>query len=383
MGLPSDCRGLRRRAFVVLRPVSAQAGLSTAARLSDAFKHFERVPLESGKIRVESPSNIALIKYWGKCGCQRPANPSLSFTLSRARTETELSFTPKRGAGFSLEVFLEAERKPEFEPKITVFFERIASEFPFLENYHFAVHTRNSFPHSSGIASSASGISALALALVALERERGVARSEPAARRRASALARLGSGSACRSLYPGLVLWGETPAIPGSSCEYAIPYPHPVHPLFRDFRDTILLIHAGCKGVSSTSGHESMNAHPYAAARFEQAAAQLEAMIPVLQAGDLEAFGALVEREALSLHAIMMTASAPYLLLLPNTVAVLQKVWAYRRQTANPLYFTLDAGANVHLLYPACHQQAIQAFIKTELLAYCEAGRCIEDSLAY
>ena len=339
--------------------------------------------LKKGKIRTKSPSNIALIKYWGKCGEQIPANASLSFTLSNSLTETELSFTEKPADGFGFKFFFHGQHKPDFEPRIAVFLQRIAAQIPFLKDYYFEIHSYNTFPHSSGMASSASGMSALALALVQLERDLGGDLDAFAAARKASFLARLGSGSACRSIYKGLVVWGHTSVIPGSSDEYAIPYPHEVHPVFRGFQDTILLIHRGQKSVSSTIGHRSMQGHPYAKPRFKQAEKNLESLIPALKSGDLEAFGRLVEHEALSLHAMMMTAAPAYLLMLPNTVAVLQAVWDYRKQTRHPLYFTLDAGANVHLLYPKTHRQSILDFIDEELLRYCQEGHYITDRAAY
>ncbi len=339
--------------------------------------------LKSGKIRVTSPSNIALIKYWGKRGEQIPAHASLSFTLSHSLTETELSFVeePSEGPGFRF--FFHGRHRPDFEPKIATFFRRVAAHIPFLRDYHFEIHSRNTFPHSSGMASSASGMSALALALVQLERDLGADLDAFAAARRASFLARLGSGSACRSLYKGLVVWGRISAIPGSSDAYAIPYPYGVHPIFRGVQDTILLIQRGQKSLASSLGHELMQGHPHAKPRFEEAEKNLESLIPVLKSGDWEAFGGLVEREALSLHAMMMTATPAYLLMLPNTVAVLHAVWDYRKQTGHPLCFTLDAGANVHLLYPETHRQLILDFIDGELLRYCQGQGYMADRAAY
>lgn len=339
--------------------------------------------LKRACLSTKSPSNIALVKYWGKRELQLPENPSLSFTLTHCITETTLSVTEQRAGGAGIKVFFQGRHKPEFEPKIASFFERLAPELPFIRDYDFEVHTSNNFPHSSGIASSASGISALALALVELERDLGAALDPPAAQRRASALARLGSGSACRSVYKGLVVWGQLPAIPGSSDAYAIPYPHPVHPLFQEFQDTILVIQKMEKRISSSLGHELMRKNPYSKARFKAAKDNLESMIGILEAGDLENFALLVEHEALSLHAMMMTSKPAYLLMLPDTLHVLQKVWDYRKQTGQPLCFSLDAGANVHLLYPKAQQQPILKFIREELLMHCEGGLCVEDQVAY
>ena len=126
----------------------------------------------SGTVKWSSPSNIALIKYWGKRGNQIPANPSISFTLDKCKTLTELTFELRNSNdGFSFEVYFDGVLKPDFQPKIETFFKRIEAYVPFVKNYHFKINTKNTFPHSSGIASSASGMSALAMCLLSLEQQ--------------------------------------------------------------------------------------------------------------------------------------------------------------------------------------------------------------------
>jgi len=120
------------------------------------YKHL----LESGAVAYSAPSNIALVKYWGKKAHQIPANPSISFTLNNCKTSTMLTFQRKTSKGFSFEVFLDGELQEDFKPKIEQFFSRIEAYLPFLASYHFRIETSNTFPHSSGIASSASGMSA-------------------------------------------------------------------------------------------------------------------------------------------------------------------------------------------------------------------------------
>src|SRR5690606_37668567 len=153
----------------------------------------------------------------------------------------------------------------------------------------------------------------------------------------------LGSGSACRSIYPGLAVWGKSEFVEGRSDLYAIPYPYEVHENFKNFRDTILLIDEGQKKVSSTVGQQLMEKHPYAQQRFESANENLGKMIEILKDGNLKEFGELVEHEALSLHAMMMTSIPSFILMKPNTVAVIEKMKDFREQTGANLYFTLDA----------------------------------------
>jgi len=333
----------------------------------------------SGSVSAKCPSNIALIKYGGKREIQIPMNPSLSFTLNESNTQTELKFKPKNTGEFSLKVFLDKEPKEDFVPKIITFFKRIEEFLPFLNQFEFEIHTHNTFPHSSGIASSASGMGALALCLTELETRLGGDLSSDEKLKKASFLARLGSGSACRSLYPGITVWGETDAVKGSSDCYAVPYPYEVHENFRNFQDTILLIDEGQKEVSSTVGHRLMENHPYAEKRFKSAEENLKRLIPILKEGSLEEFGTIVEHEALSLHAMMMTSNPYFILMKPNTLCVIEKLWEFRKSTALPLFFTLDAGANVHLLYPKKNKQKINDFVENDLKKYCFEAKMIKD----
>lgn len=340
----------------------------------------KQAPL-TGQVAWEAPSNIALVKYWGKHGEQLPMNPSVSFTLDACRTRTTLEYRPRQEADKSplLEVLLHGEPAPGFAPKILEFLKRAQPYQPFLDQYAFRIQTRNSFPHSSGIASSASGMAALALCLMALEARLNPGMTSDQFRRKAAFLARLGSGSATRSVDGGLVLWGEHPGLDGSSDLLGIPFPGETHLVFRDFHDTILLVDKGKKEVSSTVGHGLMNGHPFAGARFEQARQNLNQLCGVLAQGDLEAFMEIVEGEALSLHAMMLTSSPSYLLMKPGTLAILEEIRRFRKETSEPVCFTLDAGANVHVLYPSASSPVVYPFIQEVLLPYCHKGQHICD----
>lgn len=343
--------------------------------------HGPQVTPGSGSVRWSAPSNIALVKYWGKHGVQLPANPSLSFTLDACTTRTELFYHPKKQPGTQpeVEVVLDGLPAPGFIPKVRQFLERARPYMPWLDQFGFRLETSNSFPHSSGIASSASGMAALALCLVELERGFYPQMPEALFRRKASFLARLGSGSAARSIDGGLVLWGEHPSIKGSSDLYAIPYPGEVHAVFREYHDTILLVDEGEKAVSSTVGHGLMHGHPYAASRFAQAGHNLDRLQNILAGGDLEAFMEVVESEALSLHAMMLASTPSYILMKPGTLSIIEAIRAYRAKTGNPVCFTLDAGANVHVLYPAASAGDVYPFIREVLTAYCKDSHHICD----
>jgi len=312
-----------------------------------------------------SPSNIALIKYWGKYPGQLPANASLSYTLSASHTDTTVRNEGKTGTrDFRIRLFLDGQARPDFEPKIQQFLARLGPEADFLRGLDLRIDTHNSFPHSSGIASSASGLSALALCLLDL-RQQASGKEEEDFFRTASHWARLGSGSASRSVYGPLVLWGRHSAFAESNDTYAIPYPDELHPSFNQVGDCILLVEQGQKSVSSSAGHRLMEGHAFAEARFQQAGQNLSALKEILRAGDWEAFGIMLESEALTLHAMMMSSKPYYLLMKPDTLRWIEALWAWRREKALPLYFTLDAGANIHLLYPPDIEQEVLNWVIT------------------
>lgn len=335
-----------------------------------------------GSIRWTSPSNIALIKYWGKHGRQLPQNPSVSFTLERAMTDTKLSWTPKTGAdqGFSLEFLFEGEPQPAFKEKVEAFLISILDVFPFLKQLHLKIESRNSFPHSSGIASSASSMSALALCLCSLEHELfDSLESDEAYHQKASYIARLGSGSACRSIYGGLGLWGKTSTVPGSSDEFAVEYTDQIEEVFRTFYDSILIVSRSEKSVSSRAGHGLMDGNPFASERYQQARQRMEQLLGYMKKGDLAGFGRIVENEALTLHALMMASNPSYLLMEPNTLAIIKKMRAFREATGQHIYFSLDAGPNMHLLYPETARNDVIPFIMKELIPLCEDEQWIDD----
>jgi diphosphomevalonate decarboxylase len=336
---------------------------------------------DSGSSKWRAPSNIALVKYWGKKKGQIPTNPSVSFTLDNSATLTELRFkrTDKVTGLPAFEVFLQGQPAPYFAPKIRSFFERILPYQPFIAQYHFEIHTENTFPHSSGIASSASGMAALALCLMDMEKSLFPSMDEDFFYQKASFLARLGSGSAARSIRGKLVHWGKQDSVPGSSDLYGIPYPLKVAPLFGSFQDTILLVDKGEKQVSSTQGHGLMKDHPFAISRFTQARSNIDALQPILQEGDLTSFIALVESEALTLHAMMMTSMPYFMLMKAGTLQIIERIWEYRRSNGEPVCFTLDAGANVHLLYPKASQVSVHTFVERELLPFCQGGEHLRD----
>jgi len=336
----------------------------------------------AGKSTWSAPSNIALVKYWGKKQNQIPANPSLSFTLSNCKTITSIAYQPVTNTGeFQFDFYFDNKPKEDFKPKIVKFLERIEIYCPYLKNYHFSIYSTNTFPHSSGIASSASGMSALALNIMSLEKALHPEMSASYFYQKASFLARLGSGSACRSIKGEIVVWGEHQDFTESSDEFGIAFPYQVHQIFKNYQDTILLVDKGEKQVSSTVGHDLMHNHPFAQQRFEQAHTNLSKLKTILETGNVTEFIALVESEALTLHAMMMTSMPYFILMKPNTLQIINKIWDFRKETAIPVCFTLDAGANVHVLYPEQNKSEVLDFIEKQLACYCQNQQFIIDQV--
>jgi diphosphomevalonate decarboxylase len=337
---------------------------------------------QQGMVMWQSPANIALIKYWGKKGHQLPANPSISFTLHHACTRMKLQWErkPVPGDGIDLTFFFEEKENPKFGRKISDFLHVILPDYPFLKELQLTIHSENSFPHSAGIASSASSMSALALCLCSLEQVFYGTLSE--ARdffHKASYLARLASGSASRSVYGGLVTWGKIEGISYSSDEFATPLQTPVHPIFKNYHDTVLVVSRTEKTTSSRAGHALMDVHPFKKARYEQAHRNILDIIKAIETGDLDTFNRITEEEALTLHALMMTSSPSVLLLLGNSIEIIHRLRTFRAEKRLPVCFTIDAGPNIHVLYPDSAKLDVERWILSEMLQFCESSYHIID----
>jgi diphosphomevalonate decarboxylase len=338
---------------------------------------------KKGQILCKCPSNIAIIKYWGKHGVQLPRNPSISFTLNNAYTETLLTYSAKENFDnkIDLSFYFEGKENETFKAKQVKFLNSLLPIFPFLTQLHITIESHNSFPHSAGIASSASSMATLAMCLCTLEVQLFHSDTEGSDKflKKASYIARLGSGSACRSLYPKMAVWGTLPDVEGSSDEYAVPFEQEMHDVFKTFHDDILIASKGEKSVSSRMGHGLMDNNPFAEPRYAQARSRMSTLLSALKSGDVETFGQICEDEAMTLHALMMTNSPWFTLLKPNTLKMIEILRGYREDTKLPIYFSLDAGPNLHLLYPQAVENDVKNLIDNELRQYCEGGQVIFD----
>ncbi len=329
--------------------------------------------------RWRCPSNIALIKYWGKRDFQKPINASLSFVLQNSFTETSVELY--KDGNQKVEFYFEGNES-SFDNRIEKYLNQISERIPWVNKYNFRIHSSNSFPHSAGIASSASSFGALALCLTELDfAHSGKETDSSEFWQNASELARMGSGSACRSVYPGFAIWGKTQLFESCSDDYAIPLSEGIHPVFFGLCDAILLVDSGKKEVSSSAGHQSMNEHIYQRSRVAQACLNINELYLALLTGDQEKFITIVENEALSLHAMMMTSNPSFMLLKPKSLELISRIRRFREKSKIPMSFTIDAGPNIHLLYFQESELDVKAFIERELLGFCENGKWIDDQI--
>lgn len=282
--------------------------------------------------------NIALIKYWGRLDddLNLPLTGSLSMTLDTLRTRTTVAWDPTLK---DHEVTINGEvqkGKPRF---------RVAKHLERLKEHAghagFArVASENNFPMGSGIASSASAFAALTGAAFAAL---GGAMPDP---EELSTWARLGSGSAARSIQGGFVEWVAGARHEDSYAYQLAPESH------WDLRDVVVLVSESHKKVGSTEGHEIARTSPFLDARLAHLHTSLALARAAVMERDVKALGEIAEMDALSMHAVMMTSNPSLLYWQPETVRLLHATRAMREEGGPDVYFTLDAGPNVHLLTP-------------------------------
>jgi diphosphomevalonate decarboxylase len=295
--------------------------------------------------------NLALVKYWGQVdpSLNLPANDSISLNLSGATTTTTVAFDPVlvrdemtlNGAPIDAETLR----------RVSVHLDRVRVLAD--TAIRARVTSRNDFPTSAGVASSASAFAALSLAAT---HALGLDLTE----RELSVLARKGSGSACRSIPDGFVAWVAGAADAAS-------YAHSLWPCDHwDLRVVTVTFPGAHKAISSLEGHQAAPHSPFYRARLRHVDETLDRVRDALRRKDFDALGMAVEREAMSLHAVAMTSpmeTHPWLSGIyywrPETVRVIRKVQQWRA-AGLPVYLTLDAGASVHLL---CEGKALDAVL--------------------
>lgn len=293
-----------------------------------------------------APANIALCKYWGKRDeeLNLPVTSSLSISLGHLGTTTRLHPI----SGTSDEISLNGQpvaAREKFAKALSAYLDL----FRPAPDFFFRVETKNTIPTAAGMASSASGFAALVLALNALFDWQLPANH-------LSILARLGSGSACRSVLTGFVEW-----LAGTEEDGMDSHAKQVPGVWSDLRLGVLKISEKEKEISS---RKAMRDTRQTSALYESWPAKVEHdMARVKEAiatHDFDLLGRTAESNALAMHATGLAAWPPVLFWLPETIATMRKIWNLRGNGL-PLYFTMDAGPNVKLLFTAKHQPEVQA----------------------
>ncbi|MDD5468258.1 MAG: diphosphomevalonate decarboxylase [Anaerolineales bacterium] len=280
--------------------------------------------------------NIALIKYWGDrdADLHLPVNGSISMNLAGLTARSQASLEPRLAQD---ELILNGERVGgDSLVRMIAFLDRVRALAGVGER--FQVVSANNFPTAAGIASSAAAFAALSLAATAAC---GLRLEEA----ELSRLARLGSGSACRSVPGGFVEWHM--GVDHAS-SYATSFAPPEH---WDLRDHIALVSEAGKAVSSRQGHLLASSSPLQEGRLRGVTERLGRCRSAILAKDFAALAEVVEQDSLLMHAVMMTSSPPLFYWAPATLRVLSAVRQWRSEGA-PVCATIDAGPNVHVLAP-------------------------------
>jgi len=289
------------------------------------------------KATAVAPSNIAFIKYWGKKDdvLRLPENGSLSMNLSNLTTTTTVEFSTNLNEDY---VEINGTQEPSEGSRAVKHLDRVRN-LAKIET-KAKVITNNTFPSGTGLSSSASGFAALT---VAAAKAAGLKLSE----KELSILARQGSGSACRSIPNGFVEWldGET-----SDTSYAISL-HP--PDWWDLVDIVAIVSDEKKDVSSTAGQKLVYSSPFFQVRLTKIKEKLEYAKSLLKQKSFQAFGELLEAEALELHAIMLTSTPSLIYWMPGTIQVMKFIKKVRNDGL-PVYFTVNTGQDIHLI---CEKQ--------------------------
>ncbi len=305
---------------------------------------------------AEACANIALIKYWGKRDAvlNLPATGSLSLTLSGLVTRTTVTWAEDPGADA---IVLDGKPAEGAER------ERIATFLDLVRALMHAngsrrgpdspratVESSNGFPRAAGLASSASGFAALALAAT---RAAGLELADE----QLSVLARRGSGSACRSIFGGFAEW-----LPGNAADGQDS--HGVRLLAPEAWDVRMLVAVLAERPKPKGSRDAMNhtvaTSPYFDAWRAAIPGDLDVARQAISARDLRRLGELAESNALRMHATMLAARPPVLYWLPETVAAMRRVWEVR-DAGLTCWFTIDAGPNVKVLCDVASEAAVVA----------------------
>lgn len=315
---------------------------------------------------AQANSNIALIKYWGKRdqNLRLPHNGSLSMTLDKLFTRTSVTYDAALDQDHV--VLNDHPATPVQAARIGEFMDRIRSSYQIKE--YAEIHSHNNFPTDAGLASSASGFAALALAAAYAA---GL-RLKP---QELSVLARQGSGSACRSIEGGFIEWFKG-TDPDGMDSYAVQL---LDEKAWNICMLVVILEARAKDISSTEGMaRTVQTSPLYPGWLDSIESDLTSMRLAIQKKDFTAVGTIMEHNCLKMHATALGAQPPVIYWHPKTLEIIQEI-QYLREAGIECYFTIDAGPNIKILL----QEQDTTMIKRNFLAIkgvqdiivCQAGR--------
>lgn len=286
------------------------------------------------KATVKAPANIAFIKYWGKAddALRLPLNDSISMNLSDAYTVTTVEFS----ASFVKDeiTLLDGAFSEKEIARVVKGLDRVRERAG--SKLFARVVTKNTFPKGAGSAASASGFAALTVAGFAAL---GIELSE----KELTIVARLGSGSACRSIPDGFVVW-----VKGDSSETSYAYSFYSHDYW-DIRDLLIIVDSGMKKVSTTEGHTGVKTSPLWNERSLAVPQRMTRMLEAMKSKNFQAFGEILEEDTLDMHHVMQTQVPPLMYWNDATRRIMDAVVSWRNLGLS-VYFTIDAGPNVHVI---------------------------------
>ena len=296
------------------------------------------------RVTVSACANIAFIKYWGNRpeGGNLPLNPSISMTMRDCVTRTQAELTDADQDEMLLGGFAPS---PKARARVSQFLDALRAMAGRREKMRLT--SGNSFPTGCGIASSASAFAALAVVAARLY-------DLPADARELSRLARLGSGSAARSVMGGFV-----ELHPAGTHADAFAEQLASETAWPELRDVVVILSDQEKAVSSADGHRLADTSEMLPGRLGAVPERAQRVREAIARRDLARLGEAAEEDAVSMHAVMMTSRPPLLYWSGATLEVIHAVWEMRRR-GTQVYFTIDAGPNVHLLTLERHLLDVQ-----------------------
>lgn len=353
-----------------------------------ALRANEKLFLQNGDVGLGSaPSNIALLKYWGKSltEYQTPDNPSLSFTLENFRSTTKVTVLGR---------FFPEGHKPEFIPphefyltdssisnntvrplsdvsdKLEKFLNAILS--PFATDIGIKIESHNNFPTACGLASSASGMAALCMAIAnLLNLEKHFSKME--LQYWLMQWARIGSGSAIRSVCleknAKFVSWEfvqhkihSHDSLQAHTHTDSIIKNIAYHSNWKKLKHCVFVLNTEKKITSSSDGHRVAHTSPLHQIRVNQVTTQFKDLKDAIKNFDFDVVAMLTEHDALLMHAVMQTSTPPAIYLTHEVSHVISEFIKFRRKEKIKAFWTLDAGPNIHFLYLSQHRKKMLKF---------------------